>query len=315
MPAVVSIETTTTRGSGFFIAAGLVVTNAHVVETNSYVTVRLASGQTLNGRVTTASAEYDLALVRVDPPAPDQSVLQPRSALEVRVGQEVIAIGSALGVLQNTVTRGIISGVRRGGSVVLLQTDAAINPGNSGGPLLDRNGRVIGVTTMKVGQSAESIGFAVAIDHALPFVAGKRSTPSSSGPSLLPPQPLRPGTPAPADDAREAGVRAFDRAMQMLGGRADEIDSAWATFRKRCSPRARAASGDREWFGVWDDRAQLVGPAGDCAAWLDEIVLAANHVRSAMTAADELARRAEVYPGVRRDIRRRYKLDWTGWER
>jgi Trypsin-like peptidase domain len=315
MPAVVSIETTTARGSGFFINAGLVVTNAHVVEANTFVTVRLAGGKTLNARVTTASTEYDLALVRVDSATEDQSVLQPRSAQEVRVGQEVIAIGSALGVLQNTVTRGIISAVRRAGSVMLLQTDAAINPGNSGGPLLDRHGRVVGVTTMKIGQSAESIGFAVAIDHALPLVAGKRPTSASSAPALVSPQTFRPNPRSAVDDAREAGARAFDRTMQALRGRADQIDEAWTTFRRRCSPRARSASGDREWFGVWDDRAGLVAPAGDCAAWLDEIVQAANQIRSAMVTADELARRAEVYPGVRRDLRRRHRLDWTGWER
>jgi S1-C subfamily serine protease len=315
MPAVVSIETTTARGTGFFIQPGLVVTNAHVVETNSSVTVRLTSGRPINGRVNTVSPENDLALVRIDPAPADQTVLRPRSAHDVRVGQEVIAIGSALGVLQNTVTRGIISAVRRAGTVVLLQTDAAINPGNSGGPLLDRSGLVIGVTTMKVGQSAESIGFAVAIDHALPLIEGKQPQPSTSSTPLLPPQPLRPSAPSQIEDAREAGVRAFDRAMQVAGQRADDIDNAWATFRKRCSPRARAGTGDREWFGVWDDRGVLVSPAGDCAVWLDEITQAAGQFRSAMMAADELARRAEVYPGVRRDIRRRYRLDWTGWER
>jgi S1-C subfamily serine protease len=315
MPAVVSIETTTARGTGFFIQPGLVVTNAHVVETNSYVTVRLSSGRPINGRVRTVSPENDLALVRIDPAPADQTLLRPRSAHDVRVGQEVIAIGSALGVLQNTVTRGIISAVRRAGAVVLLQTDAAINPGNSGGPLLDRSGLVIGVTTMKVGQSAESIGFAVAIDHALPLIEGKQPQRSTSSVPLLPPQPLGPSAPSQVEDAREAGVRAFDRAMQVAGQRADDIDNAWATFRKRCSPRARGATGDREWFGVWDDRGVLVSPAGDCAVWLDDITQAAGQFRAAMMTADEIARRAEVYPGVRRDIRRRYRLDWTGWER
>ena len=65
-----------------------------------------------------------------------------------------MAIGSALGVLQNTVTRGIVSGVRQAGSVTLIQTDAAINPGNSGGPLVDRAGNVIGINTMGVAASA-----------------------------------------------------------------------------------------------------------------------------------------------------------------
>jgi S1-C subfamily serine protease len=315
MPAVVSIETATARGTGFFISPGLVVTNAHVVETNRSVSLRLTSGKLLNGRVATVSPEYDLALVRLDPAPADQTVLRPRTVHDIRVGQEVIAIGSALGVLQNTVTRGIISAVRRAGTVVLLQTDAAINPGNSGGPLLDRSGLVIGVTTMKVGQSAESIGFAVAIDHALPLIEGRQPQPSTSSAPLLAPQPLRPSAPSQVEDAREEGVQAFDRAMQVAGQRADDIDNAWATFRMRCSPRARAASGDREWFGVWDDRGVLIAPAGNCAVWLDDIIQAANQFRSAMITADELARRAEVYPGVRRDIRRRYRLDWTGWER
>jgi hypothetical protein len=314
MPAVVSIETAATRGTGFFIEPGLVVTNAHVVEASNDVTIRLTSGRTINGRVSTVSPENDLALVRIDPAPADQSVLRPRSALGVRVGQEVIAIGSALGVLQNTVTRGIVSAIRRVGSVVLLQTDAAINPGNSGGPLLDRSGLVIGVTTMKAGMSAESIGFAVAIDHALPLVEGKRPASTSAAP-LLPPLPIRPSAPSQADDAREAGVQAFDRAMQVLAGRADDIDNAWTTFRKRCSPRARVVSGDRDWFGVWDERATLITPGGDCAVWLDDIIQAASQFRSAMLSADELARRAEVYPGVRRDIRRRYKLEWNGWDR
>ena len=79
MPAVVSIETATARGTGFFISPGLVVTNAHVVETNRSVSLRLASGKLLNGRVATVSPEYDLALVRLDPAPADQTVLRPRT--------------------------------------------------------------------------------------------------------------------------------------------------------------------------------------------------------------------------------------------
>ena len=63
-------------------------------------------------------------------------------------GQEIIVIGSALGTLQNSVSRGIVSGLRNSGGATLVQTDAAANPGNSGGPMLDRSGAVIGITTM-----------------------------------------------------------------------------------------------------------------------------------------------------------------------
>ena len=99
----------------------------------------------------------------------------------MRPGEEVVAIGSALGVLQNTVTRGIVSAIRIDGGVTLLQTDAAINPGNSGGPLLDRNGTVVGVNTMKVG-SAASIGFAVAAEHVRAIVEGRG--PAAASPVL-----------------------------------------------------------------------------------------------------------------------------------
>ena len=94
---------------------------------------------------------------------------------DVRPGQEVIAIGLALGVFQNSVTRGIISAVRRADRTVMLQTDAAINPGNSGGPLMDRQGLVVGINTMKIGGSAESLGFAVAVDHARALLSGGRA--------------------------------------------------------------------------------------------------------------------------------------------
>jgi S1-C subfamily serine protease len=91
----------------------------------------------------------------------------------------VVAIGSALGVLQNTVTRGILSAVLTDGGVTLIQTDAAINPGNSGGPLLDRNGQVVGVNTLKLGAAA-SIGFAVAADHVRAIVEGRHAATSST---------------------------------------------------------------------------------------------------------------------------------------
>ena len=94
-------------------------------------------------------------MLQVSNANPSQEILRLGSASGVRVGQEVIAIGSALGVLSNTVTRGIVSAVRRAGDVTLLQTDAAINPGNSGGPLIDRSGQVIGINTMKALASAE----------------------------------------------------------------------------------------------------------------------------------------------------------------
>jgi S1-C subfamily serine protease len=313
-PAVVTIETTATRGTGFFVSPDVVVTNAHVVDGHSYVTVKLAHGPSHTGRVTTWTPTYDLALVRVDRPPSRQSVLELAPAGGVRVGQEVVAIGSAMGVFQNSVTRGIVSALRRAGPVLLLQTDAAINPGNSGGPLVDRQGRVIGITTMKIGQEAESIGFAVAADHALALVKGERPS-AVPGAGIVSTPGLAPGGSSDADDARESGAHDFDRSMQAAAKRAAEVDDYWSRFKSDCSPKLTVPAGDREWFGIWEERSTVVAPGGDCAAWLAELVRAASAFRTGMVAADEAARQAQVFPGVRREIRKKYRVEWIGWER
>ena len=165
-----SIESPTGSGTGFFVAPGVVVTNEHVISGNWNVMLKSA-GTSMQARVTKLAPEFDLALLRVDTPG-GQSILPLGTATTARVGQEVIAIGFALGLLENTVTRGIISGIRTAGPATFVQTDAAINPGNSGSPLLDRNGRVIGITTLKFGDSAESLGFAIAVDHLKPLLYG-----------------------------------------------------------------------------------------------------------------------------------------------
>src|SRR6185369_13885138 len=105
---------------------------------------------TYNARVQTVSTGSDLALLQVYGANPNQPVLTMGSVAHARVGEEVIAVGSALGVLSNTVTRGIVSALRQVGQVTLIQTDAAINPGNSGGPLVDRSGLVIGINSMAI---------------------------------------------------------------------------------------------------------------------------------------------------------------------
>ena len=171
--AVVSIEAGSSRGTGFFVSPELIVTNAHVVENNGFVMVKLSNGTSMPARVLRTSPVVDIAIVSPNAPQPGQSVVPMGSWSSARPGQEVIAIGSALGVLQNTVTRGIVSAVRNANGVMLIQTDAAINPGNSGGPLIDRSGRVIGITTLKASMNSESLGFAVAIDHAKALLEGR----------------------------------------------------------------------------------------------------------------------------------------------
>jgi S1-C subfamily serine protease len=316
LPAIVSIEAGDSRGSGFFAAPRTVVTNRHVVENNISVTVRLASGATLPGRVERSSQEFDLAIVRVDSASPSQPLLPLGSVGDVRPGQEVIAIGLALGVFQNSVTRGIISAVRRAEKTVLLHTDAAINPGNSGGPLLNRNGQVIGINTMKISGAAESLGFAVAVDHASALLSGTR------GPDL----PLSSRAPVskaltPAFDAssstdqmRTEGVRRYDQVVQAAARRASELDDYWSRIKENCSTRV-APGYDREWFGLWDGQSALTSPDPSCTSAVRDLTRLADEARSLMGRAQDDARRAAVLPGQLREIRRRYRMDWRGWDR
>ena len=112
---VVRVETSNATGSGFFVAPDTLLTNAHVVGGNSSVTIRRSGGTTSTARVTATSLNFDVAVLKISDPAPGQATLLLGSALTVRPGQEVIAIGSALGMLQNTVTRGIVSALRQVG--------------------------------------------------------------------------------------------------------------------------------------------------------------------------------------------------------
>jgi S1-C subfamily serine protease len=173
-------------GSGFiFDASGLILTNAHVVEGAGQITVAFKDGSELPGTVVVSDTEHDLAVVKVTAPTALPTIpIGDASAL--KVGQQVIAIGSPLGTFTESVTTGILSATGRSievGSQTsrqttsmtgLLQTDASINPGNSGGPLLDDTGKVIGVNAA-VAASAQGIGFAVPINVAADIMAQARA--------------------------------------------------------------------------------------------------------------------------------------------
>ena len=170
-------------GSGFIVSEdGYIITNAHVVEGQTSMELE-AGGNNYSARVVMVSTGYDLAVLQVNNPNPRQAVLRLSTAASARPGKEVIAIGYALGSLSNTVTRGIVSAIRRTGNVTLIQTDAAINHGNSGGPLLDRSGQVIGINTMGIAkEEGQGLGFAIAIDHAKQLLAGESMPESSTTP-------------------------------------------------------------------------------------------------------------------------------------
>jgi hypothetical protein len=313
LPAVVLLETSSARGSGFFVRSDLIVTNAHVVRGASFVTVRFADGK--SGSATVASVEdgVDLATLRPAPGSEGSAMLTLGSAAQVRAGEEVVAIGSALGVLQNTVTRGIVSAVRTDGGVTLLQTDAAINPGNSGGPLLDRNGRVVGVNTLKLGAAA-NIGFAVAADHVRAIVEGRRA--SAVSPVLASgAAPTLPRATDSSDDMHAQGLLGYERDLKTVAQRADQIDDYWSRFKSSCNASAAATGGDREWFGISSRRPEFKAMVSGCTEWLADLVKMVAEVKGVMAGTEESARRAGVYPGEARDVRRRYRLEWDGWER
>jgi putative serine protease PepD len=177
-PAVVDIQARGTRGTGagtgivVNAADGLVLTNAHVVETGGQITVTTPTDkQARAATVVGADTEHDVAVLRVD--NKDGLVAaELGSSAATEVGDDVVAIGNALGLRGDpSVTRGIVSGLGRtvGNLTGMLQTDAAINPGNSGGPLVNAAGQVVGINTAIAG-SAQNIGFAIPIDTARAIV-------------------------------------------------------------------------------------------------------------------------------------------------
>ncbi|HEY1906256.1 MAG TPA: trypsin-like peptidase domain-containing protein [Myxococcaceae bacterium] len=153
-------------GSGFVVdRSGLVVTNDHVVDGASAISVRLADGRRFDADLVGRDMPTDLALVRIREPPQDLPVERLGDSDKLRVGDWLLAIGNPFG-LNTSVSLGILSATARdlgsGPYDEFLQTDAAINPGNSGGPLFDMNGEVVGVNTAIVNSdSGGRIGFAI----------------------------------------------------------------------------------------------------------------------------------------------------------
>ena len=169
-PSVVSIQAVSTdaykpraQGSGIAISAdGYIVTNHHVIKDFEKVYVEIEGRRRLIARVIGGDELTDLAVIKVD--ATDLVPAEWGNSDLLEVGAMVWAIGSPFG-LQNSVTSGIISSTERHGEnkpyQEFLQTDAAVNPGNSGGPLVDENGRVVGINTLIYGNRYQGISFAV----------------------------------------------------------------------------------------------------------------------------------------------------------
>lgn len=183
-------------GTGFIISNdGLIVTNKHVVsETQVTYKVITKDGKEFNTEKIYRDAANDLAIVKINPGGTALTPVELGDSANLKVGQFVIAIGTALGEFRHTVTTGVVSGLGRGiyaGSPFegverldnVIQTDAAINPGNSGGPLINSAGQVIGVNAA-VAQAAQNIGFAIPINVVKDSIKNFQETGSFSRPFL-----------------------------------------------------------------------------------------------------------------------------------
>ena len=313
LPAVVVVESSAGRGTGFFVSSDTLLTNVHVVAGNGSVTIRQSNGTTGPARVAMISSDYDIAVLKVANPDSNQVTIPLGSAFDARVGQEVIAIGSPLGTLQNTVTRGIVSAVRQSGGATLVQTDAAINPGNSGGPLLDRTGHVIAITTLGyVGR--QGLGFAVAVDHARALLEGRALPAQGRGANDTDLRGLSPAQssaaqPSPVDQARATAGQALDKTVAQLAQRAETLDRNWSSFKRVCYAGKVAGGFDHEWFAFFDQRAMQGQVVPGCDLAFSDLRRDADDIRGGVAAADETARQSDVFPGDRRDVLRKYRLD------
>jgi S1-C subfamily serine protease len=174
-PSVVTLFTSSGLGTGFVVksedGASWVATNLHVVSRRQgrldrEIVVK-QGGSEWDAGVERWSKESDLAIVRIEATLPPLDLAYGPSGSEPHVGDWVLAYGSPVG-LQGTATVGIISALRPG----WVQTDAQINQGNSGGPLVDRDGRVLGVTSVGFARGGSGLGFAVDARKLCPLVTG-----------------------------------------------------------------------------------------------------------------------------------------------
>ena len=171
-------------GSGFIFASdGQILTNAHVVDHARHIRVTLADGRTFNAGLLGAEPDVDVAVLRI---GAERLPVAELSRFPLKVGQLVIAVGNPYG-LNWTVTAGVVSALGRtleGAGIRkmtnLIQTDTPINPGNSGGPLVDSQGRVVGITTAMM-PLAQGLGFSIPLDtvkSAIGRINKRRETPS-----------------------------------------------------------------------------------------------------------------------------------------
>jgi len=180
MPATVTIRAlladgTELSGSGFIVEpAGAIVTNLHVVADATRVQVRLQNDDVYEVTgVRARDARRDIAVLQIQ--AFGLPTVPLANSDEVQVGEHVVVIGTALGMLENSVTSGVISGIRQVEGSRLFQMDAAVSHGNSGGPVINEHGSAIAITVSKL-VKGESLNFAIPVNYARGMISGQVTT-------------------------------------------------------------------------------------------------------------------------------------------
>ena len=173
--SIKSVVTIGRKGSGYFITAGsgvfinsegYIVTNYHVIDDLREITVR-TNGEDYTATVIGKDEDWDLAVIKIITDKDKFDFLKFGTSDDIFVGKHVISVGNPVG-LESTVTEGIISNTNRlinGNDIYYIQTDVAINSGNSGGPLIDKNGNIVGIATLKYAKVGfEGLSFALRVD-------------------------------------------------------------------------------------------------------------------------------------------------------
>jgi hypothetical protein len=170
---------------------------------------------------------------------------------------------------------------------------------------------VLGIVTMGY-TDRQGLNFAVGIDHARALLEGKPAAAPPAPPLTTAVRGPSPSLPSETDQSRAQGERIYEQTMAQLARRADSLENSWRQYGTSCF-RGRAGGGlDRAWFVVFDEHGSV---APGCDRWFADFRRQAAEVAGGVIAAEESARQADVYPGVRRAARRRHRLDYSGWER
>lgn len=168
--SVVVIYSGNSLGSGFAVDENIIITNAHVIENKNNIKVQVYNDKEYSAQVIALDKDLDMAIIKIEDVI--LPILEISDYNNILIGNDVYAVGAPKN-MSYTLTKGILSAKDRViGSYAYLQTDASINSGNSGGPLLDDNGKVIGMNTLKI-SSTEGIGLAIPMTRVSKFITDK----------------------------------------------------------------------------------------------------------------------------------------------